>query len=134
MKNNIVIELEFSLNPSPSILFNRLSTPSGLSEWFADDVNLNGSVFTFIWDKVEHYAEVVNKKENKFIRYKWLENGNPEDQNSFFEFRIETDEITGGLSLFVTEQLDPDTNQDEANDITSLWEHQVSELRRILGV
>ena len=77
---------------------------------------------------------MVNKKENKFIRYKWLENGNPEDQNSFFEFRIETDEITGGLSLFVTEQLDPDTNQDEANDITSLWEHQVSELRRILGV
>ncbi len=34
------IELEFSLNTPQHLLFNRLSTPSGLSEWFADNVNV----------------------------------------------------------------------------------------------
>ncbi len=134
VKTNTTIELEFTLNTSPSILFNRLSTPSGLSEWFADDVNLNGNIFTFIWDKVEHHAEVLTRKENKLIRFRWLKNGLPSCKDSFFEFRINLDELTGGLSLFVVENLDTDVEEDEVEDTTSLWEHQISELKRNLGV
>jgi uncharacterized protein YndB with AHSA1/START domain len=134
VKTNTTIELEFTLNTSPSILFNRLSTPSGLAEWFADDVNLNGNVFSFIWDKVEHKAEVISKKENKFIRFRWLNNGLPPNKDTYFEFRINLDELTAGLSLFVTEVLDYDTDEDEVEDTTSLWEHQISELKRNLGV
>lgn len=59
------IELEFTINTSPQILFNRLSTPSGLSEWFADDVNLSGKVFTFVWENTQQKAELIEKKRIK---------------------------------------------------------------------
>ena len=39
-------ELEFPLRASPKMLFPFLSTPSGLSEWFCDDVNSRTEVFT----------------------------------------------------------------------------------------
>jgi uncharacterized protein YndB with AHSA1/START domain len=127
---NSKIELEFTLSTSPSILFNRLSTPSGLSEWFAEDVNVKGNVFTFIWDKMEHQAELLSMKENKFIRFRWLRNGIPEDEDSFFEFRITPDDLTGGIALHVTEQImDGDTD-----DTKSLWNYQINELKRNLGL
>ena len=67
------IELEYMLNTSPRVLFNRLSTPAGLSEWFADDVNLKDGLFSFVWDGIPQFAEVVSKKDNKHIRFKWID-------------------------------------------------------------
>jgi uncharacterized protein YndB with AHSA1/START domain len=128
MKNKV--ELEFTLNITPSLLFNRLSTPSGLSEWFADDVNLEGNIFTFIWDKSEHQAEVLGLKENKFVRFRWLNNNAPASADLFFEFKIIPDDLTGSLSLFVTESLD----DDNIEDAISLWTRQISDLKRNLGV
>ncbi len=64
-------ELEYTLNTSPTILFNRLSTPEGLSEWFADDVNLQKGKYKFIWEGTEQEASVVQRKANKFIRFHW---------------------------------------------------------------
>lgn len=126
---NNKIELEFTFKTSPSILYNRLSTPSGLSEWFADDVNLDGNVFTFFWDNSESQAELIGRKENKYIRFKWLgETGTDED--AYFEFRICPDELTGGLALHVIEQL----LDDDTEDAESLWSHQVNELKRHLGL
>ena len=88
MKKKIV--LEYTLNSSPKVLFPRLSTPGGLSEWFADDVNINGTVFSFIWDNAEQKAEIVQKKENKYIRFRWLDEEDSESQ--WFEFRINVDD------------------------------------------
>jgi uncharacterized protein YndB with AHSA1/START domain len=58
-------ELEYTMNTSPKVLYNRLSTPSGLAEWFADDVNLQGNLFTFIWDGSEQEAELLQKKRHE---------------------------------------------------------------------
>lgn len=127
---NNKIELEFTLNTSQNILFNRLSTPSGLSEWFADDVNLNGDIFTFIWDNSESQAQMVHKKENKSIRFRWIDDGTPLDEEAYFEFRISPDEITGGVALYVTEQL----VDNDLEDAISLWNCQIAELKRILGI
>ena len=128
LKNTI--ELEFTFGTSSAILFNRLSTPSGLSEWFADDVNVDGNIYTFIWDKSEHQAELVSRKDNKHIRFRWLENGLPIDEEAYFEFRISSDEITGGVALYVTEHL----VDDDVEDAATLWNCQITELKRILGV
>lgn len=129
VKSNNRVDLEFTFNTSPSILFNRLSTPSGLSEWFADDVRLEGNVFTFIWDGSESQAELTKKQDNKCVRFKWLDDL-VEGTESFFEFRISPDELTGGLALHVTEQLlDEDTE-----DAESLWNYQIGELKRLLGL
>lgn len=127
---NNKVELEFTFNTSPSILFNRLSTPSGLSEWFADDVNLDGDVFTFIWNNSETQAKLLSIKENRYIRFCWLEDGEVADENTYFEFRICPNELANGVALIVTEFL-PD---DDTDDAVSLWNYQIGELKRNLGV
>ena len=58
-------ELEFHIRSSVSILFNCLSTPGGLSEWFADDVNCNRDVYTFIWNDSEQEAELISGSKNE---------------------------------------------------------------------
>jgi uncharacterized protein YndB with AHSA1/START domain len=123
MRKRIV--LEYTLNSSPKVLFPRLSTPGGLSEWFADDVNLKGNIYFFIWEGVEQRAEMVQKKENRFIRFKWMD----EDEDSFFEFRINVDELTGDVALVIVDMID---EEDEADEIV-LWDSQISELKHVLG-
>jgi len=123
MKKKIV--LEYNLNSSPKILFSRLSTAGGLAEWFADDVNLKGNTFFFIWDGVEQRAEVVKKKENCYIQFKWLDI--PDEPS--FEFRINVDEITGDVALVIHDTIDA---EDEESAV-GLWDSQVAELKHVLG-
>ena len=119
------LELEFPINASPKVLYYRLSTAGGLSEWFADDVNLVGNVFTFFWDGNEQKAELLSKKDGKFCRFRWLD----EDEDTFFEFKISQDELTGDVALVITDCVD----EDEVEDQTELWEKQVTMLKRNLG-
>ncbi len=120
------IDLEFPIKVSPKVLYYRLSTPSGLSEWFADDVNLKDSVFTFIWDGNEQQAELLQKKENKSIRFHWLDS---DFEESYFEFRISQDDLTGDVSLMITDFAE----EDEIQDTSELWEKQIDGLKRNLG-
>jgi uncharacterized protein YndB with AHSA1/START domain len=120
-------ELEYTINSSPKVLFNRLSTPGGLSEWFADDVNLHGKVFTFIWESSEQQAEVIQRKDNKYIRFRWI---GEEDDNSYFEFRLTQDELTGDVSLLITDF----AYEDEKDDSIDLWDTQIAELKHVIGL
>ena len=40
-------ELEFLFKTSPRVLENMISTPTGLAEWFADDVNHEDDLYSF---------------------------------------------------------------------------------------
>jgi uncharacterized protein YndB with AHSA1/START domain len=126
MKKKIV--LEYIINSSPKVLFPRLSTPGGLSEWFADNVNINGNLFSFFWENSEQKAEIIQKKENKYIRFRWVESDEPESH--WFEFRINTDELTGDIALIIT-----DFVEDEDKDSSiELWNSQVAKLKHVLGL
>ncbi len=120
-------ELEYAINSSPRILFNRLSTPGGLAEWFADDVNLHGVIYTFIWEKSEQQAEVIQRKDNKYIRFRWVDE---EDKDSYFEFRLNQDELTGDVSLMITDFAE----DDETTDAVDLWDTQIAELKHVIGL
>ncbi len=120
-------ELEYTLNTSPNILFNRLSTPEGLSEWFADNVNLKKGKFTFIWEETEQDASILQRKANKFIRFHWDDD---EEEDAFFEFRIHTDELTGDVALLITDFAE----EDEKDDAIDLWDTQISELKHAIGL
>jgi uncharacterized protein YndB with AHSA1/START domain len=122
------IELEYTLNCSPRVLFSRLSTPEGLSEWFADDVNVDGDTFTFLWNYAESVARLVALKDTKFVRFEWL--GNHEEDSNFFEFRINIEELSSSLALLITDFAEPE----DMEDTISLWNSQVNDLRRALGV
>jgi uncharacterized protein YndB with AHSA1/START domain len=121
-------ELEYTLNTSTNILFNRISTPEGLSEWFADDVNLKNGLYTFIWEGSENVASVVQKKTNKFIRFHWEDEDDEDD--FFFEFKIRTDELTRDVALIITDYAEV---EDQA-DAIDLWDTQISELKRAIGL
>lgn len=122
-------ELEYTLNCSPKMLFPRLSTPDGLGEWFADEITAEGNVFTFRWGKTESKASLTSVKENKLVRFEWIDD-NEDKASNFFEFRIIVHDLTGDLALIITDFAEPD----EKEDAIYLWDTQINDLKRILGI
>ncbi len=120
-------ELEYNLNCSPKVLFSRLSTPEGLGEWFADQVNVDGDLFTFFWNSSESKARLSAMKENKMVRFEWI--GMDNDSN-FFEFRINMEELTNELALIITDFAE----SEEKEDSIYLWDSQINDLKRALGI
>ena len=117
--------LEFPIKSSPPILFEFLSTPSGLAQWFADNVDVRQNVFTFNWDGNLQKAKVMEHQENDRIKFRW-EDGHKDE---YFEFKILTTEITGDTVLLITDFGNPR----EMRDAQRLWESQVHELKQRLG-
>ena len=126
MSELIKFELEYPIHSSINILYKRLFTPSGLSEWFADDVHIRNDVYTFFWDGSEQSAKLVKKKENQFVRFHWLDN----DYESYFEFAIQIDDLTNDVSLIITDFAE---DEDEKEENTLLWDTQVENLKHALG-
>ncbi len=125
MGDKTKFEIEFVIQSSPQLLYNYISTPSGLSEWFADNVNSRGELFIFIWDGAEEVAKLLKKKSDEFVKFAWEEN----DDDSYFEMRIIVDEITKDVSLFISDFAE----EDEIDEAKMLWENQVSDLKQVLG-
>tara|TARA_B100000989_G_C19339076_1_gene384189 strand:- start:324 stop:716 length:393 start_codon:yes stop_codon:yes gene_type:complete len=128
MTNKKLFSIEFNFHCSPQLLFQYLSTPSGLSEWFADDVNSRGEDFTFIWEDSEEYAKLLTKKNNELVKFMWV-NDEEDYQKYFFEFLITVDEITKDVSLTVTDFSD----DDELEESKMLWTNLVGDLKQVLG-
>ncbi|PKA99973.1 hypothetical protein B0O79_3697 [Flavobacteriaceae bacterium MAR_2009_75] len=125
MDDKIKYELEFVIQSSPQLLYQYISTPSGLSEWFADNVNSRGEMFTFIWDGAEEEAKLLKRKSDEFVKFAWVEN----EDDSFFEMKIIVDEITKDVSLFISDFAE----EDEVEEAKMLWGNQVSDLKQVLG-
>lgn len=121
-------QIEFPINSSRGVLFNVFSTPSGLSEWFCDDVNIKKDVHIFIWDGSEESARLVTKKRDEFVKFRWLDD-EEENQSYFFEFRIKVDDLTGDTALVITDFAE----EDEIEDGKELWSAQVDRLKQVLG-
>jgi uncharacterized protein YndB with AHSA1/START domain len=119
------IRLEFFLKTSPSVLFSRISTPSGLAEWFADNVKVEGKIYTFIWGNTEQQAEITSMIPNISINFRWL------DMDPVFEFgfNIMQDELTGDVALIVTDNID----EIDVEDTCNLWNSQVAKLKHMIG-
>jgi hypothetical protein len=127
MSELIKYQLEYPIHSSINILYKRLSNPSGLSEWFADDVHIRRDIYTFFWDGSKQEAKLLKKKENQFVRFHWLDN---EEDESYFEFTIQVDDLTNDVSLIVTDFAEDEKEQEE-NKL--LWDTQVESLKHALG-
>ena len=119
-------ELEYVLHSSTAILFEFLVSPSGLSEWFCDDVNIRNDIYTFFWDGSQQIAKLVRIIEEKLARFEWTE----KSDGTYFEFRIEKDELTNDTSLIVTDFAD---NDEEKKSSQLLWNSQIDKLLNVLG-
>lgn len=121
-------ELEFPINSSPQLLYQYISTPSGLSEWFADNVNSRGEYFTFIWDDSQEYARLASKKTGEKVKFRWVDE-NKKDSDYYFELRILEDEITKDVSLMIVDY----AYENELEEAKLLWENQISDLKHVIG-
>jgi len=121
----IKIESEYIFNSSARVLYNRLSTAAGLSEWFADDVTVKNNTYTFEWDGSVEVAELLGKKDLTYVRFKWHDS----DDDTYFEFKIQAFDITKDISLLITDFVE----DDEKDEALELWESQINNLKHILG-
>ena len=119
-------ELEYPIHSSINILYERLSSLSGLSEWFADNVDVDrDGIYTFSWEGSQQEAKLLSKQKNNYIRFQWIES-----EDEYFEFLIQVDELTGDVSLIVTDFAE---DEDDQEDATQLWNLQINNLKHLIG-
>jgi hypothetical protein len=128
MAEKIKFELEFLLNTSGKVLENMVFTPAGLSEWFADDVNVKDDILTFEWDGSFEKARLLTKRPTDKIKWHWISD-EEEGIDSFCEIRYEIDPMTKVVVLYITDFAD----DDDVDEAKRLWEQQIGELKRVLG-
>ncbi|MBP8066268.1 MAG: SRPBCC domain-containing protein [Flavobacterium sp.] len=128
MEGKVRYELEFPIMSSPQLLYQYISTPSGLQEWFADNVNSRGEFFTFVWNDSEEKARLASKKSGEKVKFRWVDEEN-KDAEYYFELRILEDEITKDVSLMVVDFAE----ENDLAEAKQLWENQISDLKHVIG-
>ncbi|WPU93582.1 START-like domain-containing protein [Mucilaginibacter sabulilitoris] len=117
--------IEYEIKSSPRILFSFLNEPNGLAQWFADDVNIKDQVYTFTWDGDSQKAKLLTVKENKLVRFKWVD----DDPQFYFEMEILQDELTNDVALSITDF----ATEDAIAERKLIWDNQIEYLISVLG-
>ena len=128
MSDKIKYQLEIEVKSSTKVLYNMISTPSGMSEWFADDVNIKNDVFTFFWGNSSEEAKLLTKRKGEAIKFQWVEDIE-EGEKTFFEIAIKVDELTNDVALIITDFAE----EDEIEEAKLLWINQINELKNVIG-
>src|ERR1700712_4261028 len=117
--------IEYEIKSSPRILYSFISEPNGLMQWFADSVSVRDQVYTFSWDDEQQTAKLLGTKENKLIRFKWVD----DEPQCYFEMEVVQDELTNDVALSVTDFATEDT----ISERKLIWDNQVDYLISVLG-
>ncbi len=128
MSEKIKFEQEYLIKTSPKVLNSMMMTPSGLSEWFSDDVNIKDDIYTFYWDGSEEKARLLGKKANEYIKLRWLED-EEEGLDTYLEIRFKVDPMTKAVVVNLTSFAE----EDELEESQLYWESTISELKRVIG-
>ncbi|GAB2683399.1 hypothetical protein GCM10027037_00240 [Mucilaginibacter koreensis] len=118
-------QLEYEIKSSPRILYSFLIEPNALAQWFADDVDLRDHIYTFTWDDEQQKAKIVLSKENKLVRYKWLN----DDADDYLEMEVLQDELTNDVALCITDF----AIEDAIPERKLIWNNQIDYLISVLG-
>ncbi|MBS7564251.1 hypothetical protein KHS38_07520 [Mucilaginibacter sp. Bleaf8] len=117
--------LEYEIRSSPRILYSFISESNGLSQWFADKVSLRDQIYSFTWDDEVQKAKLLLMKENKLVRFKWLD----DDPQCYFELEIVQDELTNDVALSITDF----ATEDQITERKQIWDNQIDYLIGVLG-
>ena len=131
MTKKRIFTADYEIHASAKMLYPYIQTASGLSEWFADNVNINPEkVFTFVWDNDEHKAILTSHRTNQFVRFEYLpETSTGKSDPSYFELRIEVNELTQTLFLKVVDYSD----FDDLDELQDLWDGLIENLKKVVG-
>lgn len=128
MKDKKIFELEYILKTSPKVLDNVLFTPSGLADWFCDDVNVKDDIYSFEWDGYIEQARLLSLKKGQAIKWQWIED-EEEGIDTYFGFRYHIDPLTNAVILTISGS----STEEDMKEAKALWEQHVSDLRRLIG-
>ncbi len=118
--------LEYFMRSSPHVLYNYISAPSAMAEWFADNVVNKNGVFTFTWDGSDEVANLISKKKEESMRFQWE---NDEGSDYYWELAIKIDSLTKDVALMITDYAE----SDELDEAKLLWDNQIEALRHVIG-
>lgn len=118
-------KLEYIIKSSPTILYNFLTSPAGMVQWFADEVDINDGTYTFTWNGSQEQAEIIEEVENELVRFRW----DYADPDEYFEFQIEKSEVTGDTILYITDFAEDEDLEDQK----ILWDSQIANLIKRIG-
>ena len=124
MSQKTKIQLEYLINSSPRILYPYLVEPNDLAQWFADDVSYHDGIYVFIWDNEANRARISVSKDNKIVKFKWID-----DEPNFFEMEIVQHELTNDVSLAITDFV----KDDNVEDRKKIWDNSISYLQSVIG-
>jgi len=124
MAEKVKFHLEYEVKSSPKILYNFLIEPIALSQWFADEVTQKESLYSFTWDDETQTARLVSARENRSVKYKWVE-----DEPYYFEMEIIQDELTNDVALAITDH----ARSESLDDRKLIWDNQIEYLQSIIG-
>ena len=117
---------EFIFRASPTIVYQFLTNPACLVRWFCEEIDVNGTVYTFHWDGDEQVATLVEDWEDELLRFEWEDAPSP---NEYLEMNISKSGITEETVLNITDFCD---ENDDKND-RMLWESQIAQMRGAMG-
>jgi uncharacterized protein YndB with AHSA1/START domain len=124
--DRVTLKEEFIFRASPAIVYKFLSTPSCLTRWFCDEVDINGEEYTFVWSGAAEVATLIDDYEDELLRFQWDE---AEDEEEFLEFKMYKSPVTGETILEVTDYCD----EDELDEQRQLWQTQIERMRSAMG-
>lgn len=124
MAEKIKFHLEYIINSSPRILFPYLEETNELAQWVADDVLFKDGIYTFMWDGDPHRAKIISSKENKSVRFKWID-----EEPYYFEMEIDQDELTNDVALKITDF----AKEEDLENRKMIWNNSVVYLQSVIG-
>jgi uncharacterized protein YndB with AHSA1/START domain len=126
MSEKLKFTIEYEIRSSSKILYNFISEPNGLAQWFSDDVRVKDHVYNFIWDDGEEQkAKLLSFKENKFVKFHWVD----DEPYTFFELEILRDELTNDVALVITDF----AAKENLKDRQMIWNSQIDVLLSVIG-
>jgi uncharacterized protein YndB with AHSA1/START domain len=134
MSKKKLFTADYEIHASVKMLYPYIQTAGGLSEWFADDVKINNikKTFTFLWDNEEHVARLATHRTNHFVKFEYLPENEEEEKEkdlSYFELRLESNEMTQSVYLKVIEYSD----FDDMAELQDVWDGLIENLRKTVG-
>ena len=122
---------EYPINASRKMLFPYLSTATGLCQWFADDVNINNidKTLIFIVDGEERIAVIDSINKNRYVKFRFIIDGEKPKENDTLEFRLEVNDLTQEVFVRVEEY----TESDDLEESYQIWDNLLAQLKEIIG-
>ena len=129
------LTIEYPLKTkSPKLVWAMISNATGLQKWIADKVVATDDTLTFTWghpwtERDTKQSRILSIKTFEHIRMMW--DYHEETPEAYWEMRIGKSELTGQLSLLITDYAADD---DEEADLRGIWDDNLERLHRVSGL